>query len=45
MKPTEAIAVSIVFFNKDHDAIAHLEGGGAGSVIGEFGGTGSFKPY
>ena len=39
-----SIAVSIVFFNKNHDAIGHLEGGGAGSVIGEFGGTGSFKP-
>lgn len=40
-----SIAVSAVFFDKDHKTIAHLEGGGAGSVIGEFAGTGTWKPF
>ncbi len=40
-----SIAVSIIFFDKDHHAIGHLEGSGAGSVIGEFGGTGHWSKY
>jgi hypothetical protein len=40
-----SIAVSAVFFDKDHKTIAHMEGAGAGSVIGEFAGTGHWSTF